>query len=148
MIVISLCVAASGGSAQSELRPLDDILSGNPETSYAYTRCAAFYSSILQWAGSGMGQEEYDGYKEYGDALYYVSIAIRESQSAKNLAQIGRSVDADVQKITDLYERNYQRSYASSGDAWTGNSLWESDAETCKPIAEIAQDAAKAIGVR
>ena len=140
---LALVFAASGpllaqSSSAEGLRPLDDTVTDRTETSYPIIRCAAFYNSLIEWAGQQLDEQTFDVSKSAAESLLFVGVLLRSGKSADSIEHLSEVVMQDTSQITDLYLENFRRSYAATGNAWEGNSVWERDLETCEPIAQEA----------
>ncbi|MDJ0992947.1 MAG: hypothetical protein QNI90_05190 [Dinoroseobacter sp.] len=134
--------------AVAEMASLESIKRGDPEQSYQYARCAAFYLANVEWAGQTIGEEVFEASKKSVEDLLLIATMVRLSNSDGNrgTAHVAETVNLDTREIADLYLENYRRSYALRGTAWEANPIWESDAETCKPVAEAASQIANELG--
>jgi hypothetical protein len=118
--------------------PLATIMAGQPEQSYQYVRCAAFYLANVEWAGQALSEEVFESSKKSVENLLLIATLTRVADSADGIEQIVETVNLDMRQIADFYLDNYRESYALRGTAWEANSVWEGDAVTCQQIAEAA----------
>jgi hypothetical protein len=129
-----------------EFRPLVQMLKEEPEPSYAFVRCAAFYSASANWARTSLDASEVKALETAVQTLVSTAVYRRMSERdtwTKEEVNIEiMSAQADVIAISDLYMTDFRQSYAIRGTAWEGNPIWESDGVTCKYIAEFAADSA------
>ena len=90
-------------------------MEGGAERSYPLVRCAAFYLSMLEWAGE--------------DAL-----GLEQSQTAKltvyNLTRTASSIRAEASGSTEHDQSNY----AAVGQAWGADALWADDQAVCSVL--------------
>ena len=131
-------VLASSSAHAEEMVPLDSIMQGNPEESYKFIRCAAFYKANADWAGEAVDQADVDQQMKAVVALLVVGTDIRSKKTGENFESVFEVVQQDATAMLQLYGENYRQSYALRGAAWDGNPLWESDAATCKILGEVA----------
>ena len=141
-------LASLSTQATAEMATLDSVKSGEPEQSYEYVRCAAFYAANIEWAGQALTEQVFESSKKSIKDLMLIATLIRLSKTNGEAAVEHQSetVNLDTREIANLYIENYRRSYAIRGTAWEANPLWESDAQTCKPIAEAASQVAAELG--
>lgn len=137
LVGLTLAISASMAAAD-ELVPLEQLLGGEPEDSYQHVRCAAFYLANIEWGGQALSEAMFEESKAVLGALLLVATLQRASKVDGDVESLAVTVNADARAIANLYEINCRQSYAVRGAAWDGNPLWESDAETCKPIGEVA----------
>jgi hypothetical protein len=137
LVGTALLISATSAAAD-DLVPLEQLLKGQPDESYQHVRCAAFYLANIEWAGQAISQTLFDETRAAISALFLVAALQRATKTEGDVQSSVISVNADARAITELYEINYRQSYAVRGAAWDGNPLWESDAETCRPIGEAA----------
>ncbi|MGS4947020.1 hypothetical protein ACVDG3_16210 [Meridianimarinicoccus sp. RP-17] len=130
-----LCTTAI---AADGLRPLEETVTESTESSYALVRCAAFYTSALEWAGTALKQDDYDRTKKSVDSLLLVASVMRSANSADVLQDVAEVVLIDARKIADIYIENLRDNYAVTGNAWEGNLVYEADGAYCLPIAQTA----------
>jgi hypothetical protein len=135
---LALSLILTPVAAAVELTPLKALLDGQPEETYRHVRCAAFYLANIEWGGQALNEAAFEESKSAVSALLLVATLERASKVDGSIEHWAQTVNADVRAIADLYATNYRQSYATRGSAWAGNTLWNSDAETCKPIAEVA----------
>ncbi|WP_393933514.1 hypothetical protein [Yoonia sp. R2-816] len=139
-------MTASVGAADSDMVPLATILADQPEQSYQYVRCAAFYLANVEWAGQAISEEVFESSKKSLEDLLLIATLVRSADSADGVEHIAETVNLDTRQIADFYLENYRESYALRGTAWEANAVWEGDAATCQPIAEAASQIAKELG--
>jgi hypothetical protein len=123
--------------ASEGLTPLSELLSTQPEASYQFARCAAFHLANIEWAGQALSEEYFEEAKSGISALLLVA-SIQRAGNDGDVEHHASMVNVDTRNIADFYLASFRESYALRGKAWEGNALWESDAETCKPIMELA----------
>jgi len=141
-----LCIASTASFAESDMMPLDRILERQPEKSYQYVRCAAFYLANVEWAGQALSEEVFESSKRSVENLLLIATLVRSADSADGVEHIAETVNLDTRQIADFYLANYRDNYALRGTAWEANEVWEGDAGTCRPIAEAASQIAVELG--
>ena len=137
-IVVFAFGATVGSPLLADMKPINDILSGNYERSYPIVRCAAFYASMAEWAGQQASEETYNGFKDAVNALVLVGVLVRAETSPDRVEHLREIVIKDVRAIADLYLENFRLSYASTGNAWENNPIWTQDMLSCEPLAQAA----------
>ena len=125
-------------AAGETMVPLRTLLAEPIEESYQHVRCAGFLLANIEWAGQALSEDVFDDTKSAISALLLVATLQRSSKTSGSLEELAQSVNADTRAIADLYLLNYRQNYATTGRAWDGNPLWESDAAECRPISEVA----------
>ena len=133
-------IAATAATAE-EMETLETVLSGQPEASYQHVRCAAFYLADIEWGGQALDERTFNDSKSVISALMLVATLQRSAKMGGEVEHLATTVNADTRAVADLYLGGYRQSYAMRGTAWEGNPLWESDAQTCAPIGEVALSA-------
>ena len=129
-----------------EFRTLEDIVAEDHEPSYPIVRCAAFYQASVEWAGTNaLGEESVTQSKSAIENLIIVATTLRQRRSGGELEHVAEVLFRDVAMIKELYLNDFQQSYSRTGSAWDGNSLWESDLQSCKYVAEISAELADQI---
>ena len=130
--------AATAFAGNDDMVPLNRVLNGMPEPSYQYARCAAFYLANVEWAGQALSEAVFETSKTSMSDLLIVATLVRSQKADEKIDHLAATVNLDARQIADFYLKNYRQSYALRGTAWEANALWESDAETCRKIAEVA----------
>lgn len=141
-----LCIVSTASFADSDMVPLDRILVGQPEKSYQYVRCAAFYLANVEWAGQALSKDTFESSKRSVEDLLLIATLVRSADSLDGVEHVAETVNLDTRQIADFYLENYRDSYALRGTAWESNEVWEGDASTCRPIAEAANQIATELG--
>lgn len=129
-----------------DLSPLNFLDQDKYEPTYPIVRCAALYTASLEWAGQAIEEETYDGFADAVQSLLVVAALIRGEETSENVEHVGEVVMQDARAISDLYLLNFRQSYAATGNAWSGNPVYESDLIFCEPIAIMASEALQQIG--
>lgn len=136
--ITATLLACVGTPAFAELKPLLETVNGDTEASYQYLRCASLYTANLEWAGTQLPEDVFDDTKSVISSLITIAVLIRNSTNDSNVEIISQAVLEDTRAVANLYLEQYRSSYAGSGNAWLGNSLWEKDSEYCKSVGEAA----------
>ena len=125
----------SVGSTQ-ELRPLRDLVAAGTEETYPLVRCAAFYLSMLEWAGEDrIGKDATQRVKVAVAGLAGAASEMRATKNGSSAADTEGGVFEDIRAISDLYLSRYRTNYAVEGKAWENDTLWDSDSTLCKKLA-------------
>jgi len=144
--VVFVLGATIGSPLSAQMKPLTEILSGNYERSYPIVRCAAFYTSMVEWAGQQVGEETYDGFRDAVNALLLAGVLARAETSSDSFEHLLEIVMKDTRAIADLYLEDFRSSYASTGSAWENNPIWTQDLQSCEPLAQAAIQKEKDLG--
>ena len=142
-IAVVALMASSIGCAKwvsaQQLGSLDQLIGRDIEPSYPLVRCAAFYLANIEWAGQALDEDVFEESKTLMGDLLLASVLVRSKRAgaeSEGLEHLAQTANADTRQIADLYLENYRRNYAATGTAWQGNTVWESDAVTCRELAE------------
>jgi hypothetical protein len=128
LIGLSLLGFPAAAFAQ-EMSPLSELIASGSEDSYPLVRCAGLYLSGLEWGGENrLGKDT--TLKIKSTVAHIVGLAV--DLRTKDLGDGAEaSVLRDVRNISDGYLARYEANYASSGQAWGNDGLWQSDTDVC-----------------
>jgi xylose isomerase len=140
MLLGSVVQANAQAVTVQQFRALSEVISGNYEQTYPLVRCAALFQSSIEWAGTDrFGQKTFDRFEGSIKNLLAIATVVR---SQTNGTEIDRSLEItllDTRTISDLYIERYRASYASTGQAWGADEMWQGDLEICNKIAADLQ---------
>ena len=128
LIGLSLIGFPAAAFAQ-EMSPLSELIASGSEETYPLVRCAGLYLSGLEWAGEDrLGKDTSSQIKSTVAHIVDLAVEMRKKDLGNGAET---SVLRDVRNISDGYLVRYEANYASSGQAWGSDSLWQSDTDVC-----------------
>ena len=132
MLIAALSAFPYALDAQ-ELAPLSEILDGDFERSYPFVRCAAFYQASIEWAGTEQFDEvPLESTKTAISDLVLMSSLVRVEKTKADPEQLFEQSLRDVRNVADKYRARFEDNYASSGQAWMSDPVWECDNQLCQ----------------
>ena len=126
-VIIAFCMPEN--AIAEEMVPLRKLISLGAENSYPLVRCGGLYLSGLTWAGED--QFGLEATESITETIAYIIGFATDLRTPALGSEAHQSVWRDVRNISDAYLKRYERNYATSGQAWGGDELWDSDTKTC-----------------
>jgi len=128
-IATSLLPAVAHSEA---MLPLQENIESGAEQTYPLVRCAGLYLSNLEWAGDEqLGLETATKTKLTISNLIELAIKLRSPNLGESAEE---SVYRDIRNISDIYLIRYEANYATTGEAWGSDAMWESDISICRTL--------------
>lgn len=136
LIVFMIGAIAPPASADG-LSPISEVMRTGPNPDYLLVRCAAFYQASAEWGGKQrLGEEYIAKVDQIIKELLSLAIFARIESKMGNQDHVTQVTLRDTRNIADLYLKRFEKSYATTGHAWSGDRLWEADARECKYLTE------------
>lgn len=131
------CVMAVKSSAYAQdFQPLQDVFL-EAASPYAPTRCGALYQVMMEWIGiDRMGNETWQSTDQIRRNMIITATMIGQEESGGTLEEQVASVLRNVRNIADIYLSRFEKNYAMSGNAFSGDALIEADLDFCELVSE------------
>ena len=112
-----------------EMQPLSELIASGSEDTYPLVRCAGLFLSGLEWAGEiRLGPTESIKVKTVVGNIVEIATEMRKS-SLGDGARV--SVLRDVGNVSDAYVSRYKKNYATTGQAFGLDEMWQADTDLC-----------------
>jgi hypothetical protein len=130
LLVCAVCLLGGTADAQ-DLVPLAEAISRGSDETYQLKRCAALYLSTVSWAEGQLDQNVENEWIKIADAFLAVAVSKSTEKLGNDAAAV---VNRDVLAIMETYLKRYQENYATAGQGFGEDPLWESDAQVCRML--------------
>ena len=131
-ILAAMCLGPHNTFAASDMISLQEEVDDNGRgDEFALIRCAAFYLSVFNYTGEeNLPAETAAQTKTTVERLLNSATELREASAEPS----DTTIVQDILAASDKYLMRYQMNYDASGDAFSTDPLWISDADTCSLV--------------
>jgi hypothetical protein len=141
LIVGVLCAASlSVGGNFAIAQPFESLEDIQERVALPYipTRCAALHQAVMEWGGeTRLGSELWRQTDELRQNFIVIAALASQQMQGGTAEQVTNSVVRDVRNIADIYLDRFERNYATSGQAFDGDTIIRSDLDYCRVAAEM-----------
>lgn len=129
--------------ADEELVPLIDYLRQPADrivATYPMTRCAGLYLGVMDYAGKKFSEDLQAETRKNAMHLALAVVAIRLGNNEGEASSLTDLTMETINRVSEIYVRRFKGNYAVRGEAWVGDTLAESDIQTCGGITDLVRD--------
>jgi len=130
-------------SADEKLVPLLDYLRQPADrivATYPMTRCAGLYLGVMDYAGKKFSEDFQAETRRNAKHLALAVVAIRLANDEGEASSLADFTMETINRVSEIYVRRFKGNYAVRGEAWVGDTLAESDIQTCRGITDLVRE--------